>query len=832
MPSPTRPARHAGGAAPLLVLALALALAGPASAQAPDPARLVEVPLDDPRSVALALDLDVAGVDRARGVLQVVARADDLATLRGRGVVHVVVQDDLSAFYASRLSPLPAPVPGLGSLVDPPFGQGAMGGYYTFSQIVAILDQLTAQFPAITTPKTSLGTSVEGRDLWAIKISDAPGVDEDEPEVRLDALHHAREPMSMHASLWFVLWLLDGYGSDPLATWLVDERELWFVPVVNPDGYVHNETTDPGGGGLWRKNRRDNGDGTFGVDLNRNYPFAWGIDDLGSSPDTSSEVYRGPAPQSEPETQAMVAFLSSRGFRSALSVHSFSNLWLSPWGYTFADPPQLGQLDEIGQLATAVNGYPAGPASQILYLANGSTIDEDFGQHGTFSWTPEIGSSSDGFWPPTDRIVPLAEENLVAIRRTVLAAGAWTYLDGVELVEVGDGDGAFEPGESVELDVTVRNSGRDATTGPVTLTLSTDDDGATVTAGSASLGTVAPFTSVATAPGDLALALSPSAQAGDVVTLDLELAYEGLVQPTTTTIALGTPRLLVADDVEVDLGWTAGVPGDGATTGLWELASPIGTTDGGEPVAPGSDATPGAGVLAFVTGNGGGAAGTDDVDDGATTLLSPLLDLGGLQAARLGYQRWWADLGGAQDDVFEIDLSNDGGQTWTPLETVGPTQNAWTAVSLPLHETLPLTDAMQVRFVASDDPNNSLVEAGIDELTLEIWSAAPRLIAYGSGELGTPVRFAVGAAPGDDYSLLFSPATGNLPIPGIDGVLGLDLDLLFTLVEGTIPPSSSGATTLVLPADPGLAGVTVYLQALVAGDSGKAFSNVATLVLE
>src|SRR5262245_13539570 len=151
-----------------------------------------------------------------------------------------------------------------------------MGGYYTLNELQSVLDQIRAAYPAIVTAKTSLGSSVEGRPLWMVKVSDNPASDEAEPEARFDALHHAREPESMQASLWFLLWLVESYGSDPLATYLVDHRELFFVPCVNPDGYVYNQSTDPGGGGLWRKNRRNLGGGDFGVDLNRNYTYQWG----------------------------------------------------------------------------------------------------------------------------------------------------------------------------------------------------------------------------------------------------------------------------------------------------------------------------------------------------------------------------------------------------------------------------------------------------------------------------------------------------------------------------------------------------------------------------
>ena len=235
---------------------------------------------------------------------------------------------------------------------------------------------------------------------------------------------------------------------------------------------------------------RNNGNGTFGVDLNRNYPFQWG--GSGSSGNSSSEVYRGSAPASEPEIQAMIQFIDGREFQTALSVHTYSDLWLAPWGYVGQYPPAWAEIGEIGDLAVADNGYVHGPASLILYEADGVTFDYEYGVKGTYGWTPEIGSQSDGFWPPQSRIVPLAEENLMSFARTGLAAGAWLRPEAITLTEVGDGDGSFEAGEAVDVDALVRNSGR-AGSGTATVDLATTSPFATVTVGQTSLS-VASFT--------------------------------------------------------------------------------------------------------------------------------------------------------------------------------------------------------------------------------------------------------------------------------------------------------------------------------------------------
>ncbi len=172
------------------------------------------------------------------------------------------------------------------------FGFGSMGGYYTLAEIEADLDEMFQLYPSLITQKFSIGTSIEGRTIWAVKISDNPNISENEPAVGFDALVHAREPQSMATQMYFMWYLLENYGTDPEATYLVNNREIYCVPCFNPDGYEYNRQTDPNGGGYWRKNRRDNGGGCYGIDLNRNFGYMWGYDNIGSSPDPCSETYQ------------------------------------------------------------------------------------------------------------------------------------------------------------------------------------------------------------------------------------------------------------------------------------------------------------------------------------------------------------------------------------------------------------------------------------------------------------------------------------------------------------------------------------------------------------
>jgi len=827
----------------MTTLALALALfAAPQTTSAPPPPASHQVTLlgDAARALehARELDLELWGPTSDGLGVQAIANDAALAELARRGVPHRVDVVDLQAFYAARLAPDPAALltapPELGAWLVPPFGQGSMGGYYTYAEIQSVMAQIEAAHPSIVSAPVVLGQSVEGRDVRAWRVTDAPGASEGEPEVRMDALHHAREAMSVHALIWYLLFLVEGYGTDTLADYLVDERDTWFVPVVNPDGYLYNESIAPGGGGMWRKNRRDNGNGSFGVDLNRNYTYQWGYDDEGSSGFTASETYRGPSAASEPEVAAMEAFLAAHSFATALTIHTHGAWWLYPIGYDYLVSPDDAAFDEISDLATEVNGYYAGRSSEVLYLANGTTKDHDYGVHGTFAWTPELNTQADGHWPPTERILPLARENLLALQRSALAAGAFVHATDVALTDEGDGDGWFEAGETVAVRVSLRNSGRAATGTAVIARLTTTSPHAALVDAEHDFGAIASFAGADNAAQPLRLAIAPGAAAG--TQLDetwLELEYEGHVVERIDLDVLtivGEAVAFVRDDLETDLGWTVGAPGDGASTGVWERGDPIGTTWNGEPVSPEDDTTP-AGTQCYTTGNGGGSGGTDDVDGGATTLTTARFDLSAVTTPRIELSVWYVDTGDRRDDVLTIDVSNDDGQSWTPLDVVPRTTDGWERESWVVSEHVTPTAEMRLRLRTSDDPNNSLVDAAVDDLEVLVYDESPRFNLFGSAELGTALTLNVTGEPSDFYLHLWSTGTADLPVEGVVGDLLLDPLQLYALVSGLVSADGLARRVVQLPSDNSLAGLTLYFQPLVVGPSTTWFANRDELTL-
>jgi murein tripeptide amidase MpaA len=300
------------------------------------------------------------------------------------------------------------------------FSQGGLNGaYHSYLELQADMLALQQKYPHIV-KVFNIGTSVEKRIIYAMKISDNVAVDEDQAEILLLGCHHAREWISVEVPFLIGKYLAENYAVNPDVKRLVDQSQIWIVPLVNPDGLEYTIHVYR----YWRKNRRDNGKGDFGVDLNRNYGYKWGVDDAGSDPNPASYVYRGPAPFSEPETQAIRDLFLRKNFRSLISYHSFSQTILYPWGYTDKVAPDTeAQMREIAAAMSAkiqsVNGrfYEYGQSGKILYVTNGDVTDWAYALSGIPAYTielPPIDEIGGGFFNREEDIAPILQENLPA----------------------------------------------------------------------------------------------------------------------------------------------------------------------------------------------------------------------------------------------------------------------------------------------------------------------------------------------------------------------------------------------------------------------------------
>lgn len=454
---------------------------------------LARVPLSGPhamlRIARTGIPLD-DGVQRTPEGLVLVLSESEMARLLAAGFRPEILRADLESYYASRLQ-----TPG-----QAPLSTTQMGGFYTFAEVLQKLQSYRQRYKNLVSAPIQIGRSLEGRPIFAVKISDHPGLDEqDEPEVLFTALHHAREPESLSCLLYFMEHLLQGYGKVPEVTYLVDHRQLWFVPVVNPDGYVYNELTNPSGGGLWRKNRRSNANGSYGVDLNRNYGYMWGFDDFGSSSLGEDETYRGASAFSEPETQAIKNFVEKHNFVTVLNYHSFHNALIFPWGYQNAPTPHQRIFRDLSHYMTRLNHYLTGTSFQVLqYITNGEACDWMYGssplKDRTLAMVTEAGGQLDGFWPAPERIVPIARENYESSLSLAWAAGGYPVVWEWKTADASAAtNGMVQPGFTYSLILTMRNLGIREGLKDITVSVTSPTTAAIVRPSTASFGDVDPL---------------------------------------------------------------------------------------------------------------------------------------------------------------------------------------------------------------------------------------------------------------------------------------------------------------------------------------------------
>ncbi len=355
----------------------------------------------------------VDGVEHGR--VHITATRAEVRQIRRLGFQVVAVPQDTASSEGD-----------IGVLAFPP----SDSGYHDYNEMVADINALVAAHPTIA-QKLTIGTSYEGRDMPLIKISDNVGTDENEPEILFNAHQHAREHLTVEMALYIMHLLVEGYGSDTRITNLVNSREFWIVPDMNPDGGEYDIAT--GSYRSWRKNRQPNaGSSNVGTDLNRNWSYQWGCCG-GSSGSTGSETYRGPSSFSAPETQRLRNFVNGRviggtqQIKAHIDWHTYSQLVLWPYGYTTANTTANLGVDAQAAFATlgqqmAPSGYTPEQASD-LYIADGTIIDWMWATHGIFSYTIEMypgpSGSGGGFYPPDEQIVP----QTTRLRETVLLFG-------------------------------------------------------------------------------------------------------------------------------------------------------------------------------------------------------------------------------------------------------------------------------------------------------------------------------------------------------------------------------------------------------------------------
>lgn len=599
----------------------------------------VKINLDqsDLKHIAKAgIPLDDAFIDKKENTLTLEISQHDINKLNALGISIDVMVDDVSEWYVNRnagvdMNAIMQNARSVNSDYPVPtdFTLGTCGGFSTIEQCYEHLDNMSQAYPELITIRQPIAdyNTYNNREVFYVKISDNPNDSEDEPQVLYTGMHHAREPIGMQHLMYYMYYLLENYNINDDIKQLVDNTEMYFVLIVNPDGYARNIQTNATGGGMWRKNRVDNSDGSFGVDLNRNYGYFWGYDDEGSSPIPYTETYRGEAPFSELETMMLKEFCEAHNFKIALNYHSYSNLLLYPWGYI----PQMSEDEDVFNLysknMTAENHYVYGPGSTTIYPSNGGSDDWMYGEQTTkekiLSYTPEVGTQADGFWPSVSRIIPLCQENML---QSILAArysGAYGELIDQTPLIVSDN------GLYVSFDLT--RLGQTAST--YTVSLEPLSDNIATIADPLEFAGMEVLTMVS---DSIPFTLKDGVKSGDTIRYVLVLNDGYITYRDTTERYFGTPVILFSDDLTTSANWT----GDWGLSTLFPFSPPSSMTD--SPSGNYSNYT-----LSSVT-------------------LNEEISLHNASVAVLSfYARWRIEAG---YDYVQLLISNDDGSSWTPLE--------------------------------------------------------------------------------------------------------------------------------------------------------------------
>ena len=474
--------------------------------------------------------------------------------------------------------------------------------------------------------------SIGGNTIKWVKISDNPNTDESEPEVLYTAIHHAREPASLSQLVFYMWYLLENYATDPQVQSIVNNTELYFVPVINPDGYLYNEQTDPEGGGFWRKNRHDDDNNTgngVGIDNNRNYEYyingdssdgIWG--GPGASSNRNSDVYHGDAPFSEEENKAMIWFVEQHDFVLALNNHTFGNIIYYPFGYADVATPDDALYQGILAEMTSQNGYS--PIRDSPFA--GDSDDFMYGTVGThnkiISMTPEIGNS---FWPAQSSIESISKGMMYFNLTAAQLSGNYAT--------IADASTEFIESLSSNVSYSITRLGIEE---PANFTVNINPISANITSiGSSNAHNGLTF--LQEISDNITLNLESSINPGDIITYELIVNNGMYDKKVVVNKVFGTP-MDVLDET-------------GDNTNNWTTSSWSSTTE---------DFAPGSASNSITDSPNANYSDNQNI----SISLSNNIDLTGVTYANLTFQAKW-DIE-PNFDYVQVEVSTDNGSNWIP----------------------------------------------------------------------------------------------------------------------------------------------------------------------
>ncbi len=478
---------------------------------------------------------------------ELIVNYHELDLLRGIGKSPEVLIPDMREYYKNRTQPSEAQMQVGSDLMNKDniegFSLGTMGGFHVRDEHIAILNYFKITYPNIVSDLIPIGQSTNGIPIYAQRISDNPNVQESgEGNVYFDGLIHAREPMAGEVLLYYMYWLVENYNTDPIAEYLINNRQIYIVTVLNPDGYVYNQTTDPTGGGMWRKNRRNNG-GSYGVDLNRNYGYQWGYDNTGSSPTPSDNTYRGPSAFSEPESQAARDFISAVNPSIGFNCHTAYGVFINPYGYSGVPIAYEYYSEFAGDFAHHMN-YPYGTVTEMLwYPSNGTARDWMHHDALCYTWVPEIGEPNE-FWPTQNRIIPLASQFMPVLKYITWVSGNYADYQKFQILE-----GEAIPGDTISLVIDVKNKGLSLDAAPVEINVTSLNNLATGLTTSTVIDTIKSWEIKNNSTNPIKFIVDQSAVVMDELSFNIDIRQNNILTSSETiSILVGEQNVLFSDE--------------------------------------------------------------------------------------------------------------------------------------------------------------------------------------------------------------------------------------------------------------------------------------------
>ncbi len=625
---------------------------------------------------------------------------------------------------------------------------GTMGGHLKWEEMIQKVDSMRIEYPLYVSQKFSIGNTYENRPMWTVRITKNPDAPTGRPELWLNGLTHAREPVGTSNIFYFIYWLLENNNIDPVATYILNNREIYFTLAINPDGYVYNQTTNPNGGGMWRKNRKPQGTAT-GVDLNRNfgtYNF-WNSTNNGSSTSPSSDTYRGPSPFSEPETQNFKNFVNSRNFKASLDYHTYGNLLIKPWSWCDPIPtPHDYIYNEYGADITAVNGFKFGtPYQTVNYYVRGGDIDWMYSTDSTghtrhiFTMTPEVGAS---FWPSQSLIMSLVQSCLHMNKYYALIAGPYTGLKSTTFNK-----SVYTQNETGNVKIVFRNKGQyDAQNVKIELTPASNYLTIPVqTYNKASLpifaadSTTFNFTIGSACPNNTALNARLRIKQNDSVIVHEELL----------SVFVGTGYSILADSAE---NGTSNWP----TMTSWAIVT-------NKYLSP--------------THSFKGSC----ISSQTTQMISIPVNVSAYPAIYLSfYQKYALETG---YDVGHVEVSSDNGTTWQELATyTGIDSSTWKYKVFNVTSNVGGSTNMKIRFRINNDVSLNWDGWYIDNLKVTAYQTSPLTGIVGNNNI-IPVAYSIQ----QNYPNPFNPVTQINYAVAKDGLVKITVfDLLGRVVKNLI----------------------------------------------